>query len=66
MPNNAVILQSSTVLIVLVNSVDQHNEYHLALQDHIIVWHLFGDKQTSKSHETKVSYVLWSSMEVLE
>ena len=24
----------------------------LALQQHSIVWHLFGDKQTSKSHQT--------------
>ena len=31
---------------------DQHNEYNLALWHHHIVWHLFGDKQTSKSHET--------------
>ena len=49
-PNNAAMPQSLVVLIVLVN--DQHNEYHQALWHHSIVWRLFGDKQTSKSHET--------------
>ena len=30
----------------------QHNEYDHSLWHHSLVWHLFGDKQTSKSHET--------------
>ena len=29
----------------------QNNEYDRPSQRHSIVWHLFGDKQTSKSHE---------------
>ena len=32
--------------------VDQHNEYGQALWHHSIVCRFFGDKQTSKSHET--------------
>ena len=29
-----------------------HNEHNQTLWHHSIVWRLFGDKQTSKSHET--------------
>ena len=31
---------------------DQHNEYDRALWHHSIAWHLFGGKETSKSHKT--------------
>ena len=46
-----------TLVVTLQNSViDQHNEYNQALWHHSCVWHLFGDKQTSKSHQTYVAY----------
>ena len=32
----------------------QHNEYNQPLWHQSIVWHLFRDKHTSKSHETEV------------
>ena len=35
----------------------QHNEYNQALWHHSIVWHLFGDKETSKSRYTKMPCV---------
>ena len=54
--NNAVTQQSLMVLIALVVEdpdsalfIDQHHEYDHALWGHSSVWHLFGDKHTSKS-----------------
>ena len=54
MPNNAVMPLRWVVLIVLVGDEveDQNDEYNPSLWHHSIVWHLFGDKQTSKSHQT--------------
>ena len=40
------------LMFVSKSVVDQHNEYNQTLWHHSIVYHLFGDKQTSKSHET--------------
>ena len=53
-PNNAVMPQSSVVLIVLVTSL--RNEYNRALLCHSIIWKFFGDKKTSKSLETEAPY----------
>ena len=45
------------VLIVL------HNEYDPALWHHSIVWRLFRDKQTSKSHKTSVAYEAYEPLQ---
>ena len=41
-------------------SKDQHNERNRALQCYSDVWNCFGDKRTSKSHETQAAYFLSS------
>ena len=43
---------TSFMELIIVKAVGLHNEYDQALSHHSFLWHFFGDKQTSKSHET--------------
>ena len=38
-------------------SVSQNNEYNPSFWHHSIVWRLFGDNKTSKSHETQARWL---------
>ena len=40
------------LLSLMLAAVGQNNKYNPSLWHHSIVWRLFGDKKTSKSHET--------------